>query len=74
MTCMVNLSGHRPVPALLADLERAGLKVEQVLDAIDVVTGKANEDAAPKLRKVEGVKSVEEEQAIDIGPPDKPSW
>ena len=71
---VVSLSGHRPLAEIRADLEKAGFKTEQALDAISVIIGIANQDIVDKLRHIEGVENVEEEQEIDIGPPDGPSW
>ena len=71
---VVTLSGHRPLAAVRADLEHAGFKIEQSLDAIGVMTGIVEPDAVARLRQLDGVESVEEEQQIDIGPPGGPSW
>ncbi|NUS99789.1 MAG: ketohydroxyglutarate aldolase [Sphingomonas sp.] len=71
---VVTLSGHRSLAEIQADLRHAGLKIEQTLEAIGVITGTASSEAVSKLRRLEGVESVEEEQEIDIGPPDAPSW
>jgi len=67
---VITASEARPLSAIAKDLAKAGLKDIQVLEAIGLVTGSADEAAAAKLRKVEGVKSVEAEVPIDIGPPD----
>ena len=71
---VVTLSGRRPLAEMRSDLEAAGFKIEQALDAIGVITGTAEPDAVSKLRQLEGVESVEQDQEIDIGPPDGPSW
>jgi hypothetical protein len=46
-------------------LTRAGLHVERVLDAIGVVTGSVQADAAPELRTVPGVESVEPDRTVE---------
>ena len=71
---VVTLSGRRSLAAIRSELEAAGFKIEQTLDSIGVLTGTADQDAISKLREVDGVESVEQEQEIDIGPPDGPSW
>lgn len=71
---VVTLSGHRPLAAVRTELEAAGLKVEQILEEIRVITGLADPSAVSKLRHTAGVETVEEEHQIDIGPPDGPSW
>lgn len=71
---VVTLSGQRPLASIRSDLEAAGLKVEQALDEIGVITGTATADAVSEIRQVAGVESVEAEHEIDIGPPDGPSW
>lgn len=71
---VVTLSGRRSLAAIRSELEAAGFKIEQTLDSIGVLTGTADRDAISKLREVDGVESVEQEQEIDIGPPDGPSW
>jgi hypothetical protein len=71
---VVTLSGRRPLAELRADLEAAGFKIEQALEEIGVITGTAEREAVSKLRQVDGVESVEQDQEIDIGPPDGPSW
>jgi hypothetical protein len=51
-------------------LRAAGLRDEQILEAVGVITGKAD-DVEP-LRQVPGVGTVEVSRTIDIGPPDAP--
>jgi hypothetical protein len=56
-----------------AALQRAGLRLGDVLPASGVITG-AVDDAAtiPALADVEGVDAVEPEQEIQLPPPDAP--
>jgi hypothetical protein len=53
-----------------AALARAGLQVDQVLDAIGVITGSGAANLGAALRQIEGVADVAVQAAIDIGPPD----
>jgi hypothetical protein len=53
----------------------AGLEVEGVLDAIGIVTGRADANSIARLRKVRGVADVSPDYKVDIGPPGAPiSW
>ena len=72
-TWIVTASGDRPLPTVVEDLTRAGLTVDQVLDAIGVVTGSADEAAAAAMRAVPGVADVSPDQPVDVGPPDAPT-
>jgi len=54
------------------ELEAKGLKSPQVLEAIGVVTGDADDAAAESLRGVEGVHAVEKGQTVQLPPPDSP--
>ncbi|WP_431262168.1 hypothetical protein ACQ859_18590 [Roseateles chitinivorans] len=51
-------------------LEKAGLRVDQVLEAIGVITGRGTQGLGEALRRVNGVADVSEQAPIDIGPPD----
>jgi hypothetical protein len=52
--------------------KKAGMKVEQQLDALGVLTGSIDEGKVDRLRQIEGVSSVEAEREIRIPPPDRP--
>jgi hypothetical protein len=67
---VVTTSGQRSIHEVARDLRDAGFDVEQVLDSINVVTGKAPASSKGKLRSVNGVVDVSEDQPVDIGPPD----
>lgn len=54
------------------ELEARGLKSPQLLEAIGVVTGDADEAAAESLRSVDGVAAVEKGQTVQLPPPDSP--
>jgi hypothetical protein len=67
---VVTLSGKRGIHDVTRDLKASGFKVDQVMDAIGVVTGSAPSSHVEKLRKVAGVQDVSAEHApFDIGPP-----
>lgn len=66
---VVTVSGDRPVHDVARDLKANGLEVDQVMDAIGVVTGSAESTSLAKLRKVRGVTDVSADHAVDIGPP-----
>lgn len=67
---VITASEARPLAEIARDLAKAGLKKVQVLDTISLVTGSAGDEVVAKLRKVKGVRAVEEETPTDIGPPD----
>jgi hypothetical protein len=69
---VITLSGDRPVPEVTADLEAAGLKIDQILAEVGVVTGSAPANAASRLRRVGGVSDVSADHGVDIGPPGSP--
>src|SRR6185369_1643768 len=63
---VVTTSGKRSIHDVARDLKDAGFEVDQVLDSINVVTGKGD---AGKLRSVQDVVDVSGDTPIDIGPP-----
>jgi len=67
---VVTLSGDRPIGEVARDLRNAGLEIDQLLDAIGVVTGSARPEQLSTLRGVAGVADVSFDQPVDIGPPD----
>lgn len=70
---VVVTSGERSLQEVAADLRRAGFKVDQVLDVIGQVTGRAAPGLKARLEKIKGVKDVSEEHPpFNIGPPDAP--
>lgn len=70
---IVTISGPRPVNEVAKDLKAAGFVVDQVLDEIGSITGKADDGVVAKLRTIRGVADVSSEGEIDIGPPDAPT-
>src|SRR5947209_6636852 len=69
---VVTLSGNRHINDVARDLKATGFQVDQVLDAIGVVTGSAPSSHLAKLRKVAGVADVSLDHPVDIGPPGAP--
>jgi hypothetical protein len=70
---IVVTSGERPVHEVAGELEKAGFAVEEVLDSINQVTGRAAPQAMRRLKKVRGVTDVSPEHPpFSIGPPDAP--
>jgi hypothetical protein len=69
---VVTVSGDRPIHEVARDLKVRGFQVDQVLDAIGVVTGSAASTNVAKLRKVPGVADVSSDHAVNIGPPGAP--
>jgi hypothetical protein len=67
---VVTVSGDRPIREVAKDLAKAGLEVDQILESIGVVTGRANPSAVARLRRVSGVADVSSDNPVDIGPPD----
>ena len=55
-----------------AAAEQAGMKVEQRLNEIGVLTGVIDQDKIGRLRQVDGISDVEEERTVRIPPPDSP--
>lgn len=69
-TWIVTLSGDRPIAEVSKALTSAGFAVEQVLEAIGSITGKADAAAAGKARRIKGVADVSPDTTVGIGPPD----
>ena len=69
---VVTVSGDRHIHEVTRDLRASGFQVDQVLDAIGVVTGSAAPTHVAKLRRIRGVKDVSSDQPVDIGPPGAP--
>lgn len=53
-------------------IEQAGLKVDQQLDTIGVITGSIDSDNIAKLDQVEGIAAVERNRGFQLPPPDSP--
>ncbi len=66
---VVTVSGDRGIHDVAKELTATGFKVNEVLDAIGVVTGSAKKANLAKLRKVKGVQDISSDNPVDIGPP-----
>jgi hypothetical protein len=51
-------------------LRKAGVKVEQIMDTVGVITGSCNPQTVSNLAQIDGVAAVEEEQGYQLPPPD----
>lgn len=65
----ITVEESRPIKLIEKDLELAGLEEMQVLEAIGVITGSADEDNLAKLQAVAGVRDVAADIYVDLGPP-----
>lgn len=70
---IIAVSTDRPLQDIAKDLSDAGLLGAQVLEEINVITGKAADKSLEKLRKVRGVVDVSPDMPVDVGPPDSPT-
>jgi hypothetical protein len=70
ITVTVDESHRAALGEVAAQLREKGMRVDNELDAIGVITGEANEGALPGLRTVAGVESVRENQTFQAAPPD----
>ena len=61
----------RGVDDVLAELRDAGLEVDQALDDLGIVTGRAAPDAVERMRGLPGV-IVEPGSGVQLPPPDAP--
>ena len=66
---IVTLSGERPLESMVAELQAAGLVVEQTFELIGSISGSAPAHRVDALRRLQGVADVSVDQAVDIGPP-----
>ena len=71
-TLIITTSGNRSTKDVARDLKDAGFDVEEVLEEINVVTGKGTAGSMDKLRSVQDVVDVSEDHPVDIGPPGAP--
>jgi hypothetical protein len=60
------------MPAVVAALRDAGLRVDEVLNGVGVVTGTVDEAALAALSTVPGVLDVERSRVYQAPPPDSP--
>jgi hypothetical protein len=72
---VVTTSGGRPLKDVARDVEAAGFAIDEVLEAIGIITGSATESVAEMVRAIPVVADVSPDQPVDIGPPDsKTTW
>lgn len=72
---IVTLNPDRPHDVVQAGLAATGFKVDELLEAIGVVVGRADDHVVRKVRVLDGVEDVSRELAVDVGPPDEPeTW
>ena len=58
------------IEKVVTDLRRAGLRVDNVLDAVGMVTGTVTGGAVEALESVPGVAEVELQRAQRVAPPE----
>jgi hypothetical protein len=69
---VVTVSGEHGIEKVARALKAKGFEVDQILDAIGVVTGSALPGDVAEMRKIPGVKDVSADHRVDIGPPGAP--
>lgn len=70
-TWIVTSSGTRSLGDIRKELTEIGFDIDQVLEEIGCIVGKANTAIAGKARKIPGVADVSQEHPpINIGDPD----
>jgi hypothetical protein len=67
---IITTTGQPPLADVVPALRKAGLEVEEVMDAIGIVTGFCVAAKAAALRKVQGVSDVAADGAVNVGRPD----
>jgi hypothetical protein len=70
VTVLVEQKHAHELNRVASSLDKAGMKVKDVLDAVGIVTGKVDERKLSRLRSVLGVQSVELEQGMGVPSPD----
>ena len=60
------------IDTVIANLKRAGLTNVQKMESIGIVSGQAAPAKVEGLKKVEGVRAVEESAWMQLPPPDAP--
>ncbi len=66
----VTLADGADVGAVVDQLQRAGLSVDQVLDAIGIVTGSLADENRAAVAGIDGVLAVEDDHTFQLPPPD----
>ena len=66
---IVTASGERPLAQVAAALRKGGFAVDEVMDAIGVISGRCAEAKVAALRRVAGVADIAPSTSVDVGPP-----
>lgn len=69
---VVTLAPGTAAKTAAARLRAAGLEVQEVMEMIGVVSGRATPAVAERLRALPGVADVSPTPGADVGPPDAP--
>jgi hypothetical protein len=69
LTLSVSDSHMNKIAKVAAAAKQAGMKVEQQLKDLGVLTGVIDQDKIDRLRQVDGISHVEEERTVNIPPP-----
>ncbi len=70
LTVTVADSHTGALPELAERLARAGMNVDQVLAAVGVITGSADDAQLADIGALDGVGAVEEQSSFQLAPPD----
>jgi hypothetical protein len=73
-TWVVTVAANTPLGPVKAALEKTGLTVDQVLEAIEMVIVHGGEAQAERARRIAGVTGVAKDLPVDIGPPEAEVW
>lgn len=58
------------MPEVVQKLQVAGMKVEQVMETLGIITGSCDSQKVEALSQIEGVTHVEPARSYQIAPPD----
>ena len=72
VTLSVSDSHLKHLPKVVQAAKKAGMKLEQQLDTLGVLTGIIDADKMDRLRRIEGVSSVEQEREVHVPTPCSP--
>jgi hypothetical protein len=73
-TWVVTVAPSTPLGSVKTELEEIGLKVDRILEAIEMLIVLGSEAQAEKARKIKGVTAVAKDVPVDVGPPDSEVW
>ena len=66
VTVTVDQHSNDALRAVVSRLKTAGMRVDQVLDSLGIITGSVAAARCPSLRSLEGVVAVEPDQPVKI--------